>query len=133
MATKAAKKILVAEDDPDIRRIITLTLAKTGMVVLAAQDGEEAFEKAVSLQPDAIVLDIGLPKMDGLALCEKLRRTDNTAQIPVGFLTAEVGTESYKKAKNAGGLLYMPKPFKPEKLVSFVQILLASQRPAEEL
>jgi len=130
MATKAAKKILVAEDDADVRRIITMTLAKAGMVVVTAQDGEEAYEKAVTLQPDAIVLDIGLPKMDGLTLCKKLRTMGNTT--PVGFLTAQVGTESYKQAKKVGGLLYMPKPFKPEKLVSFVHVLLASQRPAEE-
>lgn len=131
MTIKAAKKVLVAEDDPDVRYIINMTLAKAGLVVVTAQDGEEAYEKAVMLVPDAIVLDIGLPKMDGLTLCKKLRSTEKTAQIPVGFLTARVETEYYRQAKSVGGLLYLPKPFKPEKLVNFVHILLSSKRPAE--
>ena len=105
-----------------------MVLEKAGLQVIAAKDGVEAYEKSVALLPDAIVLDIGLPKMDGLTVCKKLRTVPATARIPVGFLTAQVGSESYQEAMKAGSLLYMPKPFKPEKLISFIQILLASPK-----
>ena len=128
MSKSDAKKVLIAEDDPGVLRIITMVLEKAGLQVIAAKDGVEAYEKSVALLPDAIVLDIGLPEMDGLTVCKKLRTVPGTARIPVGFLTAQVGSESYQEAMKAGSLLYMPKPFKPEKLISFIQILLASPK-----
>jgi DNA-binding response OmpR family regulator len=128
MAKPDAKKILIAEDDAGVQRIITMTLEKAGFQVISAKDGVEAHEKALNLLPDAIVLDVGLPKMDGLTVCKKLRTVPSTARIPVGFLTAQTGSETYQEAMKAGSLLYMPKPFKPERLVSFVHILLASPK-----
>jgi len=128
MSKPDAKRILIAEDDPGVQRIITVALEKAGLQVVAAKDGAEAYEKAVALLPDAIVLDIALPKMDGLTVCKKLRALPKTAHIPVGFLTAQVGKGTYQEAMNAGSLLFMPKPFKPEKLVSFVNLLLASPK-----
>jgi CheY-like chemotaxis protein len=122
------KKVLVAEDDAGVRRVITLTLEHAGFEVIGAQDGLEALEKATKLLPDAVLLDIGMPKMDGLTVCKKLRAAPRTAQIPIGFLTAEVGQGTYQEAAKAGSLLFMPKPFKPEKLVSFVHVLLSSVR-----
>jgi DNA-binding response OmpR family regulator len=134
MAVPAKKKktILVAEDDPSILRIISMTLSRGGITVIGAADGEQAWQIAQRDQPDAIVLDIQLPKIDGLTLCSKLKGNMETAHIPVGFLTAQVGNESYEKAKNLGGLLYMPKPFNPDRLLSFVQVLLASRREFAE-
>ncbi len=124
--TKSTKKILVVEDDPDIRRIITIALTQNGMKVVTAEDGKEGFQKAVTEKPDAILLDIVLPKMDGLTLCEKLKATRTTARIPVGFLTAKTESEFYKKAKELGSVLFIPKPFSPKKLIVFVQLLLSS-------
>ena len=128
MPKTEAKKILIAEDDPGTRRIVTIALEKAGLKVIQAKDGAEAFDMARQLRPDAILLDIGLPKMDGLEVCKKLHSTPGTAGIPVGFLTAHVESESYQEAAKTGGVLFMPKPFKPEKLANFVNILLASVR-----
>jgi len=70
-----------------------------------------------------------LPKMDGLAVCAKLKAEEKTAPIPVGFLTARTDLESFKQAQQQGGLLYITKPFKPERLVNLVHVLLSSQPP----
>src|SRR5688572_2134514 len=121
---KRAPRILVAEDDAGILRVITLALTTEGMQVLPAPDGLVALQKAIQEKPDAIVLDIGLPKMDGLAVCRKLKADEDTADIPVGFLTAQAGGPALK----SGGILYLPKPFKPQKLVNFVHLLLAARK-----
>jgi DNA-binding response OmpR family regulator len=125
---KYRNKILVADDDPDILRVITIALSKGGIAVVGAADGEVALQLVERERPDAIVLDIQLPKIDGLTVCAKLKENRDTARIPVGFLTAQVGSEFYEQAKRLGGLLYMPKPFHPDRLINFVQLLLASRK-----
>jgi len=125
---RVLKRILVAEDDIGIRRVITMTLEKVGLEVIQAGDGAEAYEKAVALLPDAMLLDIGLPTMDGLTLCKKLRTVASTAQIPIGFLTAQVEPETYREAAKAGSALFVPKPFDPERLSHLVQILLSQSK-----
>lgn len=125
------KKILVADDDPPILRIVQMVLSRQGVTVITAEDGEEAFQKAVVEKPDAILLDIHMPKMDGLELLSKLKATEGTARIPVGFLTADKEVEIFKQAQELGGLLYIIKPFKPERLVDTVGLLLAHQPPPE--
>jgi DNA-binding response OmpR family regulator len=131
MTTLEGKKILVADDDSSILRIVQMVLSRHGMTVVTATDGEEALQKAVLEKPDAILLDIHMPKLDGLELLSKLKATEATAQIPVGFLTAEKELESFKQAQELGGLLYIMKPFKPERLVSNVGVLLAYRPPPE--
>ncbi|HKZ52373.1 MAG TPA: response regulator [Candidatus Acidoferrales bacterium] len=131
MTTLEGKKILVADDDASILRIVQMVLSRHGMTVVTAEDGEEALQKAVLEKPDAMLLDIHMPKMDGLELLSKLKATEATAHIPVGFLTAEKELESFKQAQELGVLLYIIKPFKPERLVSNVGILLAYQPPPE--
>jgi len=128
MAAPQSKKILVADDDAAIRRIVQMVLSRQGFSVVTAEDGEDAFQKAVIEIPDAILLDIRMPKMDGLELCSKLKATETTAHIPVGFLTAEKDLESYKQAQELGGVLYITKPFNPERLVGTVGLLLSSRR-----
>lgn len=129
MAATTKKKVLVADDDPDTLRLVSLLLSRHGLTVITAEDGEEAFHKALTEKPDAVLLDIMLPKMDGLAVCAKLKAEEKTAPIPVGFLTARTDLESFKQAQQQGGLLYITKPFKPERLVNLVHVLLSSQPP----
>jgi len=128
MVVLTGKRILIADDDPSIRRIVQIVLSHHGLTVITAEDGEDAFQKAITEKPDAILLDIRMPKMDGLELCSKLKATETTAHIPVGFLTAEKELESYKQAQELGGMLYITKPFKPERLVDTVGVLLSSRR-----
>ena len=128
MVVLTGKRVLIADDDPSIRRIVQIVLSHHGLTVITAEDGEDAFQKAITEKPDAILLDIRMPKMDGLELCSKLKATETTAHIPVGFLTAEKELESYKQAQELGGMLYITKPFKPERLVDTVGVLLSSRR-----
>jgi len=127
------KKVLVADDDVSILRLVEMMLSRHGIVVLTARDGEEAFEKAVTEKPDAILLDIKMPKLDGFALASKLKATKTTEHIPLGFLTASKEIESYKQAQELGGILYVTKPFKPEKLIDAVGLLLSARGHSPKL
>jgi len=129
----AKKKVLVADDDVSILRLVEMMLTRHGLTIITARDGEEAFEKAVMEVPDAILLDINMPKLDGFQLCSKLKATKSTANIPVGFLTAAKEVESYKQAQELGGILYVTKPFKPEKLIDAVGLLLSSRGQSPKL
>jgi DNA-binding response OmpR family regulator len=128
MPVLTGKRVLIADDDPSIRRIVQMVLSRQGLKVITAEDGEDAFQKIITEKPDAVLLDIRMPKMDGLELCSRLKATEATADIPVGFLTAEKELESYKQAQELGGILYITKPFKPERLVDTVGVLLSSRR-----
>lgn len=129
----AKKKVLVADDDVSILRLVEMMLTRHGLTIITARDGEEAFQKAVMEVPDAILLDINMPKLDGFQLCSKLKATKSTANIPVGFLTAAKEVESYKQAQELGGILYVTKPFKPEKLIDAVGLLLSSRGQSPKL
>jgi DNA-binding response OmpR family regulator len=122
------KRLLVADDDPPILRIVDMVLSRQGVEVLTAADGD----LAVAEKPDAILLDIRMPGMNGLELCAKLKATDSTADIPVGFLTAEKDIETYKLAQELGSALFITKPFKPERLVDTIGILLTARRRKDE-
>lgn len=122
-----SKKILVADDDPDTLRVLTKVLSHEGFKVITAQDGREALKKATRERPAAILLDIIMPKLDGIEVCAKLKAQQTTANIPVGFLTARTDTEAYRQALEQGGMFYLTKPFEYEKLVNFVGLLLASR------
>lgn len=122
--TAATKKILVADDDPDILRIVTILLAKQGLEVITAEDGEEALEKSLTEKPDAILLDINMPKLDGLRLLAKIKAESSLAHIPVGFLTVHEDLEAYRQAEELGAHVYLMKPFTPARLIAFVGLLL---------
>lgn len=126
------KRILVADDDPPILRIVEMVLSRQGVEVLTVADGEQAFQLAVTEKPDAILLDVRMPGMNGLELCAKLKATESTADIPVGFLTAEKDLDTYKLAQELGSALFITKPFKPERLVDTIGILLTARPPKTE-
>jgi CheY-like chemotaxis protein len=126
------KKVLVADDDPTILRVVSMILEKEGLEVITAEDGDEAFEKISTEGPDAILLDIEMPRMGGIELCSRLKATEVTAQIPVGFLTAHKEPDTYKQAEELGSVVFIPKPFQSEKLVMFVGLLLSSKRKGKK-
>ncbi|EBW1603941.1 DNA-binding response regulator, partial [Salmonella enterica subsp. enterica serovar Kottbus] len=78
-------RILVADDDPNIREVICFALTKAGFETMAATDGRAALTMAQEKRPDLIVLDVGMPEMDGLEVCRELRKTSDT---PILFLSA---------------------------------------------
>ena len=124
---QAPPKILVVDDDESIVRLVEMLLTRRGLTVVKAGDGHEGFKMAIEHKPDAILLDVNMPGMDGFQLCSKLKATEKTAAIPVAFLTARKEVESFRTAQDLGSLLYVPKPFKPEALVNAVGVLLAAR------
>jgi two-component system chemotaxis response regulator CheY len=126
-ATTTKSRLLVADDDEEILRIVSLVLTKAGYQVIEANDGNEALQKAQAEKPDAILLDIKMPGMDGLTVLERLRSEESLASIPVGFLTGQEDTETYERARVLGGQIYLLKPFSAAKLVTFVDLLLGER------
>ena len=118
------KKILVVDDDADLVELLSFNLKKAGFAIGTAFDGVEALKKARSIAPDLILLDVMLPELDGLAVCEILRRDSATASIPVIMLTALTGELGRLAGLEAGADDYVTKPFSAKQLVSKVAELI---------
>jgi CheY-like chemotaxis protein len=112
----AAPRVLVADDDAWILRMVTTVLEKRGYDIQTACDGEDGFHKAIAYQPDLIILDVMMPKMDGWALLKKLRSRAEFAFVPVIFLTALGSDEDRIRGFRLGADDYLPKPFRFEEL-----------------
>ena len=119
--------ILVADDDPHIREIICFALEKAGMRTQAVTDGAAALQAVERRAPDLIVLDIGMPEMDGLEVCRRLRQR---CDIPVLFLSARDEEIDRILGLEMGGDDYVTKPFSPRELVARVNVILRRARPA---
>ncbi|CDX26041.1 Transcriptional regulatory protein ChvI [Mesorhizobium sp. ORS 3324] len=118
--------ILVADDDPHIREIICFALEKAGMKTAAVADGAAALEAVERRAPDLIVLDIGMPEMDGLEVCRRLRQRSD---VPVLFLSARDEEIDRILGLEMGGDDYVTKPFSPRELVARVNVILRRARP----
>jgi two-component system OmpR family response regulator len=119
--------ILVADDDPHIREVICFALEKAGMKTLAVADGAAALREVERRAPDLIVLDIGMPEMDGLEVCRRLRQRSD---VPVLFLSARDEEIDRVLGLEMGGDDYVTKPFSPRELVARVNVILRRARPA---
>lgn len=104
-----AKKILLVEDEKTLREMYSLKLTKEGYEVTAAEDGEQAVELAKSSKPDLVLLDVILPKVDGFAVLEELRKTKGFAKTPIIMLTNLGQKEDLAKGKEAGATDYLIK------------------------
>lgn len=118
-------KILIADDEDDIRTIARLSLVRVGkMEVVEATNGAEAVSRACSERPDAILLDVMMPGMDGPATLQALRADEATAGIPVLFLTAKAMSSEIERLRALGAVAVLTKPFDPMKLPSQVAAAL---------
>lgn len=117
-------RILVIDDDPAISELLTINLEMAGYTVEPANDGVKGQALAVQIQPDLIMLDLMLPRVDGLTICQRLRRDDRTADIPVLMLTALGQTQDKVEGFNAGADDYLTKPFEVEEMLARVRALL---------
>jgi len=117
------KKILIADDEPDILEIIQYNLVREGYEVYTAKDGEEALEKAKSIRPDLIILDIMMPKKNGMEVCEILRAQPQFKDTLIIFLTALNDEGSHIKGLETGADDYVNKPISPKVLISRVNAL----------
>ncbi|AZO49934.1 MAG: response regulator [Mesorhizobium sp.] len=119
--------ILVADDDPHIREIICFALEKAGMRTQGVADGAAALQAIERRAPDLVVLDIGMPEMDGLEVCRRLRQRSD---VPVLFLSARDEEIDRILGLEMGGDDYVTKPFSPRELVARVNVILRRARPA---
>jgi DNA-binding response OmpR family regulator len=120
----AKKKILVAEDEPDIRGLIVFSLQYAGFTVVEASNGEDAVDKASKEKPDLILLDVRMPKMTGYEACQALKAQSSTKDIPVVFLSARGQESEIKHGLELGAEEYILKPFAPDELYRRVETIL---------
>ncbi len=123
-------KILVVDDDPHIREVIGYTLEQAGMSVALAADGSQGIARFVIEPADLIVLDVGMPEMDGLEMCRRIRKS---SEVPILFLSARDEEIDRIVGLELGGDDYVSKPFSPRELVARIRaILKRSDRGAAE-
>ena len=119
-----AKRILIADDEIYMIRLLEMTFKKGGYEVVSCRDGKEALATAVSAQPRLIVLDIMMPGLDGLGALRQLKENPATQAIPVIVLSAKGQALTKVEAEQAGAALFLPKPFSPNQLLSEAQKIL---------
>jgi len=119
-----AKRILIVEDEQDIVEFLEYNLEKEGYELATAFNGEEGYEKAITFKPDLILLDVMMPKMDGIEMCEKLRNEAGMKDVIIAFLTARSESFTQISALDSGGDDFINKPIKPNVLKSRVRALL---------
>lgn len=123
-------RVLVVEDEPEIRDLIVFTLDRHGYDAVGAESGEEAWIAAAKQTPELLVLDVLLPDMDGLSLCEMFRRIPQTANTPILMLTACATQQTRGIAEHVGATDFMTKPFSPRELAQRVGRLLNQNQGA---
>ena len=118
-------KILIAEDERDIRDLVAFTLRFAGYEVFAAANGEEAVELATRVNPDLILMDVRMPRMTGYEACKVMKANPDLKDIPVVFLTARGQETEIQQGLEAGAEEYLLKPFAPDQLTTRVKAILA--------
>lgn len=117
-------KILIVDDEDDIRQILTYNLEKEGFQTFEASTGESGIKKAIEVRPDLILLDVMMPGMDGIEVCETLRKTAGYEDTLICFLTARNEDYSQIAGLDAGADDYVAKPIKPKVLIARINALL---------
>jgi len=119
-------KILVAEDEKDIRELVSFTLRYAGYDVWTADDGLEAVKTAQEILPDLILMDVRMPRMTGYEACQVMKQMDTLKDIPIVFLSAKGQETEIKQGLAAGAIAYILKPFAPADLTLRVKELLTT-------
>ncbi len=114
-------KILVVDDDPRLRELVSITLERAGYQTITARDGQIALTHAMREAPDLVVLDVGLPEIDGLEVCRRLRARSD---VPILFLTARDDEIDRVLGLELGADDYVTKPFSPRELVARIKAIL---------
>lgn len=124
------KTILVIDDEKDLIKLVDLHLSKEGYLVIGARNGIEGLDLALKHKPDLILLDLMMPKMDGLEVCKRLKSATETTRIPVVMLTAKVQETDKVIGLELGADDYITKPFSPREMVARVKAVLRRSEPA---
>ena len=117
--------VLAADDDEDILELVAFRLERSGYSVLRARDGQQALDLALDKQPDLALLDVMMPKLDGIEVTRRLRAEAATSRMPIILLTARAQDADIERGFDAGATDYIRKPFSPRELRMRVQSVLA--------
>jgi len=112
--------VLIIDDDEAIAEPLRLRLERQGFGTLVANSGRQALELARSRRPDCITLDLGLPDVDGLALCQQLVDDETTSEIPVIIVSGQDGPDIVRQSRAAGCHYYVRKPYDPNVLLTLI-------------
>lgn len=123
---QAGGRVLVVEDDIDIADVLRRSLRNEGYEVKTSADGAEALDVAAGFVPDLVVLDLGLPGMDGVEVCRRLR---SDGDVPILMLTARAETEDRVTGLDSGADDYLTKPFERQELLARIRALLRRRPP----
>ena len=123
------KKILIVDDERDIVKALMIRLQTSGYEVVTAFDGAQGVFMAHKEKPDLIILDIRMPAGDGFSVAQRLRKSINTFQIPIIFLTGSPEQNSEQRAQELGARFYIKKPYDPEELLDAVKRALEAELP----
>ena len=124
-------KTLIVDDEAPIRLLCRVNLEAEGIEVIEAPDGATGLELARSEKPDAILLDVMMPGLDGWNVAEQLLSEERTSAIPIIFLTARADLRDRVRGLDAGGLDYVTKPFNPLELATLVREVVAAVERGE--
>ena len=124
--------VLVVDDEPHIRKIIKLKLAPLGIETVEARDGLEAWEKLSSVRPALVILDIMMPKLDGISFLKRARETEEWKRLPVIIVSAVRDEEERNRALSLGALDVLWKPFSISDLVAKVRRCIEAPPPAQD-
>lgn len=125
-----SKSILIVDDEPRITAALMTRIEANGHTVYHAINGLAGIEAAALYEPDAIILDIRMPDIDGYETCIRLKRMPRLADIPVIFLSANVQDEAIMKAKAAGGARFISKPYESASIIKALDEVLAENQAA---
>jgi len=117
-------RILIAEDEPDIRELVAFTLRFAGHEVITTSNGEEALRQASQLIPDIIIMDVRMPKMTGYDACRAMKADIMLKDIPVVFLSAKGQDSEIQTGRDVGAEDYLLKPFAPDQLAERIKAIL---------
>jgi len=118
------KIILVVDDEPDYIKVVSLYFSNAGMEVIGATSGKKAIKAFDARQPDAIILDVNMPKMDGAEVCSTIRAKMGLKSIPIIALTGYHSPETKAKMMAVGADLYLTKPVEMRRLIAHVMQLI---------
>jgi DNA-binding response OmpR family regulator len=121
------KLVLIVDDEVMTRQMLAMLLKLNGYESVEAEDGLDALEKVETHLPDAIILDVMMPRMDGVTVCKHLRSNPKTALIPVLMLSGRTQIGAEEEGLNAGANVYMKKPMDPREMLAALKTIMARQ------
>ena len=122
-----SKRILVVDDEMYIVNILDFTLAGEGWEVISANNGEDALRTLLKFEPDLVILDVMMPRIDGVEVCRAIKAREESADTPVILLSAKDRDKDREEGLEAGADLYLTKPFSPKRLVQEIRNLMNPQ------